>query len=261
MTHNQYDVPRHHWLIRYYRAQLKFELRVLTALRIIPPPIAAAVFAWLRRTEVPKRGTTVNQSIRSKIVIPIVILLGVTALILALVARWQNSPDGHTSTPNVEVTVLPGQAEPAAVRLDVWKRPTTTDPQEFAIAYARAIWTYDTSRHDLTDWQDAVSMFADPPGAAPQVAKSLLPSWTEWDQLELRKAHAVASDVTASTTPQLEKLQHASYAPRGWHGFVIRGVQTTVLDTETTTFRRQATVGIVCTPVCKFWSASALVLP
>jgi hypothetical protein len=55
MTHNHPDVPRHHWLIRYYRAQLKFELHVLTALRIIPPPIAAAVFAWLRRTEVPTK--------------------------------------------------------------------------------------------------------------------------------------------------------------------------------------------------------------
>ncbi|TCC52124.1 hypothetical protein E0H73_40005 [Kribbella pittospori] len=261
MTHNHPDVPRHHWLIRYYRAQLKFELRVLTALRIIPAPIAAAVFAWLRRTEVPKRGNTVNHSIRSKIVIPIVILLGITALILALVARWQDPPDQRTSTPNAEITALPGQEEPTAVRMDVWKRPTTTDPHAFAVAYARAIWTYDTGRHDLTDWQDAVSLFADPTGAAPQVAKSLLPSWSEWDQLELRKAHASASDVTAGTTPQLEKLQHVEYAPKGWHGFVIRGTQTTVLDTETTVFRRQATVGVVCTPVCKFWSASALVLP
>ncbi len=56
MTHNHPAVRRHHWLIRYYRAQLKFELRVLTALRIIPQPIAAVVFAWLRRTEIPKRG-------------------------------------------------------------------------------------------------------------------------------------------------------------------------------------------------------------
>jgi hypothetical protein len=56
MTQNHPAVRRHHWLIRYYRAQLKFELRVLTALRIIPQPIAAAVFTWLRRTETPKRG-------------------------------------------------------------------------------------------------------------------------------------------------------------------------------------------------------------
>ena len=51
MTHNHQEVRRYHWLIRYYRAQLRFELRVLTALRIIPPSITAAVFAWLRRTE------------------------------------------------------------------------------------------------------------------------------------------------------------------------------------------------------------------
>ena len=31
MTHNHQEVRRYHWLIRYYRAQLRFELRVLTA--------------------------------------------------------------------------------------------------------------------------------------------------------------------------------------------------------------------------------------
>ncbi|TCO41020.1 hypothetical protein EV646_116111 [Kribbella antiqua] len=47
---------RHNWLVRYYRAQLRFNLHVLTALRILPPPIAAWLFAWLRRTETPRRG-------------------------------------------------------------------------------------------------------------------------------------------------------------------------------------------------------------
>ena len=42
MTHKHSEVPRHHWLIRYYRAQLGFQLHVFTALRIIPAPIAAA---------------------------------------------------------------------------------------------------------------------------------------------------------------------------------------------------------------------------
>jgi hypothetical protein len=45
---------RHNWLIRYYRAQLRFYLRLLVGLRLLPPPIAAAGLAWLRRTAVPK---------------------------------------------------------------------------------------------------------------------------------------------------------------------------------------------------------------
>jgi hypothetical protein len=261
MTHNHHEVRRHHWLIRYYRAQLRFELRVLTALRIIPPPIAAAVFAWLRRTEIPKRGTDVNQSIRSKIVIPIVILLAVTALILALVARWQDSPDQPSGTPNSAGTVAPGEAEETAARLEAWTRPTTTDAKEFAVAYARAIWTYDTTRHSFFDWEDAVSVYADPTGAGPRIAKSLLPRWSEWKQLELHKAHAGVEDITAETTPELQAIARKPDAPKGWQGFVIRAKQTTVLDDETTITDRQAAVGIVCASICRFWSATAQVSP
>jgi hypothetical protein len=261
MTHNHQQVRRHHWLIRYYRAQLRFELRVLTALRIIPAPIAAAVFAWLRRTEIPKKGTDVNQSIRSKIVIPIVILLAVTALILALVARWQDSPDQPSGTPDSAGTAAPGEAGETAARLEEWKRPTTTDPKEFAIAYARAIWTYDTTRHSYFDWRDAVSVYADPTGESARVARSLLPMWREWEQLELHKAHASVADVTAETTPKLEAIAREPGARKGWRGFVIRGKQTTVLDNETTIVDRQAAVGIVCASICKFWSASAQVSP
>ncbi|TDO51530.1 hypothetical protein EV643_103269 [Kribbella sp. VKM Ac-2527] len=261
MTHNHEEVRRHHWLIRYYRAQLRFELRVLTALRIIPAPIAAAVFAWLRRTEIPKRGTDVNQSIRSKIVIPIVILLAVTALALALVARWQVSPEQPSGMPGSAGTPVPGEVEDTAARLEAWKRPTTTDAKEFAIAYARAIWTYDTTRHSFYDWEDAVSVYADPTGAAPRVAKSLLPRWSEWKQLELHKAHASVDGITAETTPELEAMAREPGARKGWRGFVIRGKQTTVLDNETTVTERQAAVGIVCASICKFWSATAQVSP
>ncbi|GAB2647066.1 hypothetical protein [Kribbella swartbergensis] len=260
MTQNRHEVPRHHWLVRYYRAQLKFELRVLTALRIIPPPIAAAVFAWLRRTEIPKRGNDVKQSVRSKIVIPIVILLGVMGLILALVARWQDSPEQGSGTPEPGSTVVPANSEQTPTRLDAWNRPTTTDPREFAIAYARAIWTFDTTQHSYFDWEDAVSVFADPTGAGPRVAKSLLPSWSEWRQLELRKAHSTVADITATTTPQLEQLERKQ-AKQGWRAFVIKGKQTTVLDSETKVVVRQAAVAVVCASICKFWSATAEVSP
>lgn len=259
MTHNHSEVPRHHWLIRYYRAQLRFQLHVFTALRIIPAPIAAAGFAWLRRTEGPKRGNTVNQSTRSKIVVPVLIMLAITALLVALAVRWQHSPQPAAGTPSAEDTVVPSETTP--VRLDAWKRPTTRDPHAFAIAYAQAIWTYDTTRHSYSDWQDAVSLFADPTGAPPQVAKSLLPLWSEWDQLELRKARTTVTDVTAATTPQLQEIEGYDDTPTGWHGFVIRGKQTTVLDTDTTVVARQATVAVVCTPTCKFWSATSQVVP
>ncbi|MGY4769789.1 hypothetical protein ACXC9Q_22955 (plasmid) [Kribbella sp. CWNU-51] len=261
MTQNHQDVRRHHWLIRYYRAQLKVGLRVLTAVWIIPPPIAAALFAWLRRTEVPKRGTVVKQSIRSKIVIPIVILLGITALILTLVARRLDVPAMQSGTPSSGSTLLPGESRQMQGRLNAWARPTTSDPHEFAIAYARAIWTYDTSRHSLEDWQGAVSGYADPTGAAPTVAMSLLPLMPEWGQLEQRKAYAAVTDLAAETTPALKQLEESDDAPHGWHAFVIRGKQTTVHDTETTVVERQAVVAIVCAPTCKFWSATNQVEP
>jgi hypothetical protein len=259
MTHQ--NLPRHHWLIRYYRAQLRFQLHVFAALRILPPPIAAAVFAWLRRTEVPKRGSTVNQTLRSKIVVPIVILLGVTALILTLVVRWHDASARPSGTPDSAGTVVPGETGQTPVRLEAWKRPTTTDPKLFAVAYAQAIWTYDTTRHGLADWQDAVSVFADPNGAAPQVAKSLLPLWGQWNQLDLHKASATVTDITAETTPQLAALEHKPGTPEGWKGFVIRGRQMTILDTGSTVVARQAAVAVVCAPICTFWSATPQVGP
>src|SRR5262245_57668029 len=129
MTHNQHDVPRRHWLIRYYRAQLWFQLRLLTALRIVPPPIAAPIFAWLRRTEIPKRGNEVKYPIRSKIVVPVVAVLGVVALVLMLVLRWQGTPHQQSTTPTPHGTVVPEQP---AGQLSAWHRPITNDPQLYA---------------------------------------------------------------------------------------------------------------------------------
>ena len=60
-----------------------------------------------------------NQSIRSKIVIPVLIMLAITALIVALAVRWQHSPQQASGTPNAEDTVIPAETP---VRLDVWKR-------------------------------------------------------------------------------------------------------------------------------------------
>ncbi|TCO41021.1 hypothetical protein EV646_116112 [Kribbella antiqua] len=196
-----------------------------------------------------------KQLLRSHVMIPIVILLGIIALILGLIARWHDSPEQATPTDGQSAST----EEPA--RLDAWARPTTTDPREMAIAYARAIWTYDTSVHSYFEWQDAVSVFADPTGDSPRVAKSLLPMWSEWKQLELHKARASVESVTAETTPELTAMQHNGQAPNGWTGYVVRGKQTAVLDTETKVVDRQAAVGIVCSSICKFWSATAQVSP
>jgi hypothetical protein len=51
------DSRRHNWLIRYYRAQFGFYLRVLAGVHLLPPPVAVAGLRWLRRTAVPKRGS------------------------------------------------------------------------------------------------------------------------------------------------------------------------------------------------------------
>ncbi|WP_432877462.1 hypothetical protein ACQPYH_28770 [Kribbella sp. CA-245084] len=257
MTHYHHEVPRRHWLIRYYRAQLRISLRVLAALRIVPRPIAAAAYGWLRRTQIPKRGSAVKS--RSKIVIPLLVGLGVVALTLTLVLRSQD-PDRRSSTPNTSAggTVVPSE-DP--VVLDAWRPPTTTDPQEFAIAYARAIWTYDTTRHSYVDWQNAVSVFAVPTGAAPQVAKSLLPTWAEWNELEQRKARASIGGITAEITPDLAAMVNRGQAPKGWHAYVVHGKQTAVLDTQTLFLDRKAAVAVICTPTCRFWSATAQVSP
>jgi hypothetical protein len=257
MTHNYPVVPRHHWLVRYYRAQLRFYLRVLTALRLVPPPIAAAGCSWLRRTEIPKRGPKVKSSIRSKIVVPVLVILGVVVLIVMLVARWQR-PDDSGGTPSSGGTAVPSET---AVQLKAWHRPVTSDPREFAVAYARAIWTYDTTLHSYVDWQNAVSVFADPTSAAPEVARSLLPLWAEWDQLRLHQARASVNGIEAEVTPQLQAMANNASAPKGWHAFVVTGNQTTILDTETKFVQRQAAVAVVCTPLCKFWSATAQVSP
>jgi hypothetical protein len=200
--------------------------------------------------------------VRSHIMIPAAILLGVVVLILALISRWQGSgsqagSQGPQGSGPAKETTLPWEAEgEASPDLDAWKRPSTTDAKEYAIAFGRAIWTYDTSIHSFSDWQNAVSAFADPMGEGPRIARSMLPYFAQWQQLELHKAKASVTDVTADSTPQLQALEHDPKAPEGWHGYLVRGKQTSVLDSENTVTDRQVTVGVVCLPGCKFWSAT-----
>lgn len=200
-----------------------------------------------------------NHSIRPQLVLPVAIVLGVVTLVSVLVFRspgW-DEPESRASQP----TVVPSEDSETVTRLDAWKRPTTSDPKAMAIGYARAIWTYDTSKHSYDDWRDAVSVFADPMGDGPRIARSLLPLQGEWQQLELNHAKASVDQITAEITPELKRLQHSDAAPDGWTGYVIHGKQTTVLDTETVVSDRRAAVGIVCTSICKFWSASAQINP
>lgn len=200
-----------------------------------------------------------NHSIRPQLVIPVAIMLTVVTLVVAFAVGSPNQNEPEVKA--LEPTLLPGEGQESPPRLDAWTRPVSTDPKVVAIAYARAIWTYDTAKHSLDDWQNAVSVFADPMGEGPRIARSLLPHFREWQQLELRKARATADDITAEVTPAMKRLQNSSAAPKGWTGFVVHGKQTTVIDNEPVVTDRRAAVGVVCTPICKFWSASPQIEP
>lgn len=195
---------------------------------------------------------------RARFVLPIAILLAVVTVVALLVFGSDRRDEPQTSS---QPTTVPNLADDQPAQLEAWKRPATSDPKLMAIGYARAIWTYDTSKHSLKDWQDAVSVFADPYGEGPRVARSLLPLMQEWQQLELHHARASVDQITAEVTPEMKRLQQSQAAPEGWTGFVVHGKQTTLLDTDTVVSDRQMAVGIVCTSICKFWSASAQINP
>ncbi|TCC34951.1 hypothetical protein [Kribbella sindirgiensis] len=257
MTSIHLRPPSHHLFVQCCRAPFKLASHLFVAAWIIPQLVAAAGSAAVRRTELTTKGMPVKSSSRPRVAVAILAVVGVAALIAMVVARWQ-SPDETRGTASTGGTTYPVEAPR---QLEAWARPTTTDPRAFAIAYARAIWTYDTSRHSYVDWQNAVSLFADPTSAAPQVAKSLLPQWAEWDQLQSSKAHAVVGGITAEVTPALEAMINRGQALPGWHAYVIHGKQTVITDTDTRFLDRQAAVAVVCTPTCRFWSATAQVSP
>jgi hypothetical protein len=201
----------------------------------------------------------VNHAIRPQLAIPVAIVLTVVTLVVAFAVGSpdSNEPDIKTADP----AVLPGEVQESSPRLEAWSRPVSTDPKVVAIAYARAIWTYDTAKHSFDDWQNAVSVFADPMGEGPRIARSLLPHFRKWQQLALHKARATADDITAEVTPAMKQLQDSAAAPKGWTGFVVQGKQTTVIDNEPVVTERRAAVGVVCTSICKFWSASPQIEP
>jgi hypothetical protein len=202
-----------------------------------------------------------RQVLRSRIVLPVVILVMLIVLILGLVARWQGSSGPPAARSGADVTSSesagPGSTEDRPVVLDAWKRPDTTDPSIFAMAYARAIWTYDSTIHTFDEWRDAVSVFADPSGEAPRIARSMLPYLEQWQQLALHRGSAAVTNITATSSPELRALERDPRAPAGWHGFLVHGQQKSIVDGEPSTATRQVTVGVVCLPTCRFWSATA----
>jgi hypothetical protein len=190
--------------------------------------------------------------LRSKAAIVVVVVLGMVAMVSVTIARWQGSED---EKPQVAAASATDDGTPY---LKAWDRPDTTDPKVYATAYATAIWTYDSTVHGYFDWQDAVKMFADPMDTdGPRVAGSMLPGFGQWEQLNLHDSKATVADVSTETPPELARLQRLPQTPRGWHGFVVRGRQTNVIDGEPRVAERSVTVAVVCTPQCRFWSASA----
>ncbi len=192
--------------------------------------------------------------LRSKAAIVAIAVLVLATLVGVTIARWQDAPE-NKEQPTTGDAVEGGDDDPA--QLDGWRRPVTTDPKAYASAYATAIWTYDTNRHGYSDWVDAVKVFADPMDrGTSQVAANMLPYISQWEQLGLHGASATVSEVTAETSPELLRLTNDPRTPAGWHGFVIRGRQTNVIDGQEREARRSVTVSVLCTPQCRFWSAT-----
>src|SRR5205823_1422281 len=129
MTKNYLRPPAYQQFAWCFRAPVGFAFGMFAAASIL------ARAASSRRTQIPRRGTAVKSSRRSKIVVALLAVLGVVALVAMLATRGQGSAD-QPGTPNSVVTTLPGEAPQP---LEGWRRPMTTDPRVFAIAYARAI--------------------------------------------------------------------------------------------------------------------------
>jgi hypothetical protein len=197
-----------------------------------------------------------------RLVVTAIVLLSLI-LIIGLISRWQHRPaesgDGSHAAVGESAAGGDGSVIGASTPvLDGWRRPTTADPKAFALAYATAIWTYDTAVHDYYTWRDAVSVFADPmDNDAARVARSLLPYSEQFSQLKLHGAKATVSTLTAEVTPELKALEHDPRAPAGWHGYLVRATQSVVVDGSSSKATRQATVSVVCQQQCKFWSASS----
>lgn len=240
MTKNHLQPPAYQQFARCFRAPVGFAFGVLAAASIVA-----------RAAQTSQRGPAVKTSARTKLLVALLVVVAVAA-VAWIGSSWQRS-DRPPATAGSVVTTLPAAG---VQQLDAWQRPVTRDSRVFAAAYGRAIWTYDTRRHGYVDWQNAVSVFADPSSAAPEVAKSLLPQWAEWNQLQLHQAHATTAEITAVVTPELQAMGKDGQAPDGWHAYVVQGEQTVVLDTGTRVIDRRATVAVVCTPMCRFWSAT-----
>ncbi|MEU4295337.1 hypothetical protein AB0E63_44560 [Kribbella sp. NPDC026596] len=196
----------------------------------------------------------------SKLAAPLIILVLLIVLILALVIRWHDTPDvarGESGRAHPGAgTTTPDASKPGP--LSAWVRPTTTDPTRYAVAFATTIWTYDSRAQSYAQWQNAAASFADSLEApdAGEVARSMLPYASQWEDMKAHEAHASVTDVTAVTTPELQALARDPRAPAGWHGLLVRGTQVSVVDGETTTTERHLTVSVICRPQCTFWSAT-----
>lgn len=195
----------------------------------------------------------------SKLVVPIVILVLLVIVILALVIGWRTTPEvaaGDPGRPGHSAGTATPTLGPAP--LAAWVRPATTDPAQYAIAFGTTIWTYNTVAHSYAQWENVVSSFADAleaPGSA-AVARSMLPYASQWEELKAHGAQASVREVTATTTPKLQALARDARAPKGWHGFLVRGTQDAVVDGATTSIERHVTVSVICRPQCTLWSAT-----
>jgi hypothetical protein len=195
------------------------------------------------------------------------VVLGVVAVIVGAVAivLATDGRDGRTgvSPPSTRVSVLDPSAsdDPSGTALGgmpEWSVPVTTDARVFVERFAEAVWTYDSRVSTYVQWREAVGNFAGPdgPSASAEVARALLPTWPQWEDLVRRGAHAEIRAVRIDEPPEVAALGHDPRAPAGWRGFVLRAVEKVTADGRTSEASRQLSVAVVCLPRCFLWSAT-----
>jgi hypothetical protein len=193
------------------------------------------------------------------------IVLGTSIMVAigAVLATHGTDGRGPTARPSTPVSVMdpstsnspPGTALGG---MPEWRVPVTSDARVFVERFAEAIWTYDSRVITYVQWREAVGDFASPdgPAASAEVARALLPTWPQWEDLARRAAHGEIRAVRIEEPPEVAALGHDPRAPAGWHGFVLRAVQEVTADGQTSEASRQLSVAAVCSPRCFLWSAT-----
>jgi hypothetical protein len=186
----------------------------------------------------------------------------VGAVVLMRVTRG-NDESTHPAAPSTAVRSMDPSASDSSSgtelgRLPEWRVPMTSDVRLFVERFAAAVWTYDSRFSTYEQWRASVGEFADPdgPAASAAVARALLPTWAQWEDMVRMSAHAQIRAVRVQEPPEVVALRHDPRAPTGWRGFVVHAVQEVTSDGRPSSTSRQMSVAAVCSTRCFLWSAT-----